>query len=92
MLTLTVTTPAGEEEEEIERLVQSISPAANRVYRVSGTQKFEMPKQGMKISVVFGAMEQAKSSLHILAWGLADTTLEDVFVRVAKQSDMSTVT
>ncbi|CAD6342689.1 unnamed protein product [Miscanthus lutarioriparius] len=89
---LTVTTPAGEEEEEIERLVQSISPAANRVYRVSGTQKFEMPKQGMKISVVFGAMEQAKSSLHILAWGLADTTLEDVFVRVAKQSDMSTVT
>jgi len=90
---LTVTTPAGEEEEEeVERLVQSISPAANRVYRVSGTQKFEMPKQGMKISVVFGAMEQAKSSLHILAWGLADTTLEDVFVRVAKQSDMSTVT
>ena len=89
---LTVTTPAGEEEEEIERLVQSISPAANSVYRVSGTQKFELPKQGMKISVVFRAMEQAKSSLHILAWGLADTTLEDVFVRVAKQSDMSTVT
>lgn len=90
---LTVTTPAGEEEEEVvERLVQSISPAANRVYRVSGTQKFEMPKQGMKISVVFGAMEQAKSSLNILAWGLADTTLEDVFVRVAKESDMSTVT
>jgi hypothetical protein len=46
----------------------------------------------MKISVVFGAMEQAKSSLHILAWGLADTTLEDVFVRVARQSDMSTMT
>jgi hypothetical protein len=72
--------------------VQSISPAANRVYRVSGTQKFEMPKRGMKISAVFQAMEQAKSSLYIVAWGLADTTLEDVFVRVAKQTDMSTVT
>jgi len=88
---LTVTAPAGEEE-EVERLARSISPAANRVYRVSGTQKFEVPKEGLKISEVFRAMEEAKSRLSILAWGLADTTLEDVFVRVAKDSDMSTVT
>ncbi|CAN6277951.1 unnamed protein product [Urochloa humidicola] len=88
---LTVTTPAGEVE-EVERLVRSMLPAANRVYRVSGTQKFEIPKEGMKISEVFRAMEDAKSRLNILAWGLADTTLEDVFVRVAKDSDMSTVT
>ena len=87
---LTVTAPAGEE--EVERLARSISPAANRVYRVSGTQKFEVPKEGLKISEVFRAMEEAKSRLSILAWGLADTTLEDVFVRVAKDSDMSTVT
>ena len=88
---LTVTTPVGEEE-EVERLVRSILPEANRVYRVSGTQKFEVPKEGLKISEVFRAMEDAKSRLSILAWGLADTTLEDVFVRVAKDSDMSTVT
>ena len=88
---LTVTAPAGEEE-EVERLARSISPAANRVSRVSGTQKFEVPKEGLKISEVFRAMEEAKSRLSILAWGLADTTLEDVFVRVAKDSDMSTVT
>ncbi|TVU33005.1 hypothetical protein EJB05_24777 [Eragrostis curvula] len=88
---LTVTTAADGEEDEVERLVRSISPGANRVYRISGTQKFEMPKQGMKISEVFQAMDDAKSRLNILAWGLADTTLEDVFVRVAKESDMSTV-
>lgn len=88
---LTVTAPVGEEE-EIERLVRSISPAANRVYCLSGTQKFEIPKEGMKISEVFRAMEDAKSRLSILAWGLTDTTLEDVFVRVAKDSDSSTVT
>ncbi|KAG2649449.1 hypothetical protein PVAP13_1NG542900 [Panicum virgatum] len=88
---LTVTTPVGEEE-EVERLVRSILPEANRVYRVSGTQKFEVPKEGLKISEVFRAMEDAKSRLSILAWGLADTTLEDVFIRVAKDSDMSTVT
>lgn len=73
-------------------MVRSFLPAANRVYCVSGTQKFEMLKEGLKISEVFRAMEDAKSRLNILAWGLADTTLEDVFVRVAKDSDMSTVT
>ncbi|CAL5059517.1 unnamed protein product [Urochloa decumbens] len=88
---LAVTTLAGEEE-EVETLVRSMLPAANRVYHVSGTQKFEIPKEGMKISEVFRAMEDAKSRLNILAWGLADTTLEDVFVRVAKDSDLSTVT
>jgi hypothetical protein len=67
-------------------------PAANRVYCVSGTQKFEIPKEDLKISEVFRAMEDAKSRLNIFAWGMADTTLEDVFVRVAKDSDMSTVT
>lgn len=86
---LTVTTAAGEE--EVERLVRFISPSANRVYHISGTQKFEMPKQEVKISEVFQAMESAKSRLTILAWGLADTTLEDVFIRVAKESETSSM-
>ncbi|CAO2038070.1 unnamed protein product [Urochloa humidicola] len=76
---LTVTTLAGEEE-DVETLVRSMLPAANRVYRVSGTLKFEIPKEGMKISEVFRGMEDVKSRLNIVAWGLADTTLEDVFV------------
>jgi hypothetical protein len=25
--------------------------------------------------------------MNVLAWGLADTTLEDVFIRVARESD-----
>ncbi|KAL6888886.1 hypothetical protein ACP4OV_009912 [Aristida adscensionis] len=86
---LTVTTAASDEE-EVERIVHTMSPGANRVYHLSGTQKFEIPKQGMKIYEVFQAMEDAKSRLNILAWGLADTTLEDVFIRVAKDSDIST--
>ncbi|EMS54307.1 ABC transporter A family member 7 [Triticum urartu] len=90
---LTITTTAGEEaEEEVAKLVQSISPAVSRVYRISGTQKFEMPKQEVRISAVFHVMESAKSRMTVLAWGLADTTLEDVFIRVAKESEASSVT
>ena len=87
---LTITTAAGEEE-VVEQLVRSLCPAANRVYRISGTQKFEMPKQGLRISEVFEAMENAKSWLNIAAWGLSDATLEDTFIKVASESDVSSV-
>ncbi|PUZ74657.1 hypothetical protein GQ55_1G082800 [Panicum hallii var. hallii] len=87
---LTVTTAASEEE-VVEQLVRSLCPAANRVYRISGTQKFEMPKQGLRISQVFQVMEHAKSWLNIAAWGLSDATLEDVFIKVASESDISSV-
>lgn len=89
---LTITTAAGEEAEEVEKLVRSISPGVSRVYHISGTQKFEMPKQEVRIADVFQAMENAKSRVTILAWGLADTTLEDVFIRVARESEASSVT
>ncbi|GJM90586.1 hypothetical protein PR202_ga06884 [Eleusine coracana subsp. coracana] len=90
MYVLTVTAAEGEEE-SVERLARSISPVVNRTYRISGTQKFEMPKQGMRISEVFEAMEHAKRRLNIHAWGLSDVTLEDVFVKVAEDSDISDV-
>ncbi|PWZ26172.1 hypothetical protein Zm00014a_011819 [Zea mays] len=80
----TVTTTAAGEDEAVERLVRgSISPDAKRTYHIAGTQKFELPKQGVRIAEVFRAMEQAKRSLSIAAWGLVDTTLEDVFIKVA---------
>ncbi|KAF8769722.1 hypothetical protein HU200_006331 [Digitaria exilis] len=80
-------TAAASEDEAVEQLVRTISPTVKRTYHIAGTQKFEMPKQGVKISEVFRAMEQAKRSLNIVAWGLVDTTLEDVFIKVAKESD-----
>ncbi|XP_073356400.1 ABC transporter A family member 7 isoform X3 [Aegilops tauschii subsp. strangulata] len=79
----TVTTPP-EQESEIEQLVHRLSPSANKIYNLSGTQKFELPKQEVRIADVFHAVERAKSRLSIHAWGLVDTTLEDVFIKVAK--------
>ncbi|KAF3320383.1 ABC transporter A family member 7-like protein [Carex littledalei] len=79
----TVTTSA-EKEQEVETIVRHLSPNANKIYHISGTQKFEIPKQEVRISDVFQAVEKAKSRFTIYAWGLADTTLEDVFIKVAK--------
>jgi len=79
----TVTTPP-EQEMEVEHLVRQFSPSANKIYHLSGTQKFELPKQEVKIAHVFDVVEKAKCRLTIHAWGLVDTTLEDVFIKVAR--------
>ncbi|CAM6129688.1 unnamed protein product [Calypogeia fissa] len=79
---LTITTPA-QEEAEVEYLVKSFSQDAKKVYGLSGTQKFEIPKSHVEIGQVFTAMQKAKQHLAIQAWGIADMTLEDVFFKVA---------
>lgn len=77
-------TTEPEQEQQVETLVRRLSPNSNKIYHISGTQKFEIPKQEVRISDVFQAVEKAKSRFAIYAWGLADTTLEDVFIKVAK--------
>ncbi|CAM0946658.1 unnamed protein product [Alopecurus aequalis] len=77
-------TTSPEHEQEVEQMVRRLSPSANQIYQISGTQKFELPKQEVKISDVFHEVESAKGRFSIHAWGLADTTLEDVFIKVAK--------
>ncbi|CAH2064992.1 unnamed protein product [Thlaspi arvense] len=79
-------TTALENEKDVEMLVQNVSPNAKKIYHIAGTQKFEMPKEEVRISEVFQAVEKAKSSFRVFAWGLADTTLEDVFIKVARTS------
>ncbi|KAK3035659.1 hypothetical protein RJ639_032531 [Escallonia herrerae] len=77
-------TTSSSHEEEVENLVRHLSPNANRIYQISGTQKFELPKHEVRIADVFQAVEDAKSRFTVQAWGLADTTLEDVFIKVAR--------
>ncbi|PIA27921.1 hypothetical protein AQUCO_07400037v1 [Aquilegia coerulea] len=79
-------TTASNQEQEVEKLVHRLSPSAKRIYHISGTQKFELPKQEVRIADVFQAVEKAKSMFTIYAWGLADTTLEDVFIKVARSA------
>ncbi|KAI5074522.1 hypothetical protein GOP47_0010483 [Adiantum capillus-veneris] len=72
------------EEGRVMDMVQRLSPNARRVYNLSGTQKFEVPKLDVRIADIFRAVEHAKREFSIQAWGFADTTLEDVFIKVAR--------
>lgn len=77
-------TTSVDHEKDVENLVQKLSPNANKIYHISGTQKFELPKDDVRIGSVFRAVETAKRNFTVSAWGLADTTLEDVFIKVAR--------
>lgn len=85
---LTMTTSENHDE-EVEQLVQHLSPNAKKIYHISGTQKFELPKHEVQIADVFQAVENAKGRFTVFAWGLADTTLEDVFIKVAGEAQAS---
>lgn len=80
---------APENEKEVEDLVKRLSPNAQKTYYISGTQKFEVPKRDVSLSDVFLAVKFAKERFGVEAWDIADTTLEDVFVRVATESEAS---
>ncbi|XP_068306286.1 ABC transporter A family member 10-like [Pyrus communis] len=76
-------TTSWDHEEEVERMVRNLSPNALKTYRLSGTQKFELPKNEVRIADVFHTVECAKRRFAVFAWGVVDTTLEDVFIKVA---------
>ncbi|KAL3678985.1 hypothetical protein R1sor_021941 [Riccia sorocarpa] len=82
---LTMTTPEEEEQDVID-LVETLSPHSQRIYALAGTQKFEIPKAEVEIGRVFATVVKAKRKMHIQAWGISDTTLEDVFIKVARDA------
>ncbi|XP_058181554.1 ABC transporter A family member 10-like [Rhododendron vialii] len=82
----TITT-SPDHEQEVERLVRRLSPSANKTYHLSGTQKFELPKNDVKIADMLEIVEVAKGKFTVQAWGIADTTLEDVFIKVARGAE-----
>lgn len=82
-------TTSPDDEEEVENLVFTLSPNAKKIYQISGTQKFELPKQEIRIADVFSAVGNFKSKVTVQAWGLADTTMEDVFIKVVKRAELS---
>ncbi|KEH31922.1 ABC transporter A family protein [Medicago truncatula] len=79
-------TTSSDHEKDVENIVQRLTPNANKIYHLSGTLKFELPKEDVKIANVFQAVEVAKRNFTVIAWGLSDTTLEDVFIKVAREA------
>ncbi|KAJ9504599.1 hypothetical protein QJQ45_030495, partial [Haematococcus lacustris] len=55
-----------------------------------GTLKYELPSREVSLSKVFKVMAEAKQALQVVDWGVANATLEEVFIKLAKGAGAQT--
>lgn len=83
-----ITSP--EETAEARRLVNELSKGAKETYELAGTLVFELPARDVNLSGVFTFMERVKSRIQVLDWGIANATLEEVFIKIASKTGAET--
>eukprot|EP00164_Ancoracysta_twista_P000422 GFYU01000572.1.p1 GENE.GFYU01000572.1~~GFYU01000572.1.p1 ORF type:complete len:286 (+),score=101.33 GFYU01000572.1:113-859(+) len=79
---LSIHTPPDREKDAFD-FITKFAPRAKLTYALAGTQRFEIPTDDLEIDEVFETMESQKDELEISDWGMANSTLEDVFISVA---------
>jgi ABC-type multidrug transport system ATPase subunit len=80
---LSITCESAAHDEKVRAFVKNMTPHAELLNAIAGTQNFEVPKNSSQLSVIFKEMELHKDDLRITDWGISNTTLEEVFVRIA---------
>lgn len=84
-LVFSVTTQPGQGG-AVDALIHRVSPSAKLTYAVGDTRRYELLTSEASLSTVFGAMERAvkEGEVQVLDWGVANATLEEVFIKFAK--------
>ncbi|GFR42619.1 hypothetical protein Agub_g3550 [Astrephomene gubernaculifera] len=83
-LVFTITVGPGHED-AAQAFVKRMSPHARLTYALGGTFKYELPTSDVSLAGVFDAMASAKGLMQVLDWGVANATLEEVFIKFARQ-------
>ncbi|XP_068649279.1 ABC transporter A family member 7-like [Aristolochia californica] len=78
---LTISTNPADAQ-KVEDMVRDLSWNAVKISDVGGTQKFRLPKEELRIADIFLAVEKFRREINIVAFGLTDASLEDVFIKV----------
>mmetsp|Transcript_59370 Transcript_59370/g.89556 ORF Transcript_59370/g.89556 Transcript_59370/m.89556 type:complete len:268 (+) Transcript_59370:2-805(+) len=71
-------------ERQVSDMVHSMARDVRITYGLAGTQKFEIPADQITLSQVFRTMTQHEQGLGIKDWGIANTTLEEAFIKISK--------
>ena len=71
-----------------EGFVNTILPSAVLLnVPLGGILDFEIPREEVRLSSVYAAVENERDRLGIIDWALSETTLEEVFLKVTSHSD-----
>eukprot|EP01027_Heterolobosea_sp_BB2_P009667 GEZU01014240.1.p1 GENE.GEZU01014240.1~~GEZU01014240.1.p1 ORF type:complete len:474 (-),score=116.25 GEZU01014240.1:5-1426(-) len=60
---------------------------AKLVTSFAGTAVFEVPKRGIVVSQLFNSIEAGREQYGIKDWAFSQTSLEDVFLRIAQEDE-----
>jgi len=66
----------------IEEFINALCPHARKLNELAGAFNFELPREGTELSEIFEGLESRKEDLGIIDWGISNTTLEEVFLKV----------
>ena len=83
-LNIMVKTDTPNRDQLVEQFVMELFPTAKLLNNpISGLSKFEVSRKEVVVSQVFHTIEKNKESLGILSWALMETTMEEVFMKLA---------
>ncbi|KAM1019006.1 hypothetical protein EV1_040067 [Malus domestica] len=64
-----VITTTWDHEQEVEDMVRNLCPNSNKVYQLSGTQKFELPKSEVRVCRSIPNSGECKEYVHSFCMG-----------------------
>lgn len=67
---------------KVKDFVKTVIPSAVPLSEFNGNLVYQIPIDSCKVSVVFGEFEDKKRDIGIADWGISQSSLEDVFMRV----------
>lgn len=83
-LTMTLGSANAPVEEFVRR---HVSADARLDSRMGTSATFVLPRGSVKISSLFHVMDTRKQEADIIEWGISQTSLEEVFVRIATEAE-----
>jgi len=81
---LSVSTLDHSSHSALENMVRTMAPSMRVSHSISNTKIFELLTSEVTLSVVFKTMLENSAQLHIREWGIANTTLEEAFINIAR--------
>jgi len=81
-ISLTSSNTSLENVAKVTEFLEQITPGAVLLNSLAGTSNYEVPTQSVKLSKVFAEVENKRKELQISDWGISNTTLEEVVLRI----------
>lgn len=78
-----ITTNTGADS-QILAMLQDLSPKVRLLNSLAGTNNFEAPSDDIQLDKLFDTIETNKKIYGITHWGVSNTTLEEIFLKVTQ--------